>query len=642
MKLTKISASVALALLATCHGSSWAIGLGEARALSALKQPFKAEVEILADAAELTDLRMRLASPDAYRQQGLEFPSSLTDAKVSLVKRNGARAVAVITGSSPINEPYVDVILDGESANGKVRRVYSVFIDPAATGTAEDTIVAARLPGESSYAQVRQKPSALPPLIKNETTKAAVQASVAASQAAQAAMPIVAAAPAASAASVKSIEPAKPHPEPVLLAYANINEVGLAPVKFDVIKGNGSNVSLRHALFTVVPKGWSGFSGTPGLKLVGNVNWKAGQNWVRTLDGILSELHMKARLNWDKKEITFYAAGDARPANQLAHGQQGQKADQAQDKPTADQALAALVAARRADSAQAAQAVQAAQAANADLDKARKQLNLVEKQLSTAKAAAQAAEDARIKAERQLVEETKRTAALRDELEKQSKVQASNKSRSLAFEEINAKLKQSQDAVKTAQAERDVAVASLAIEKAKSQSLQKDLERSRREAAMAAEQHAQQLADLRAQVEAVKAKAAAADHTARDHYQAQIKHLHKMLELTQERLTRSRWGVPDPLPVQSSSLSALQMVNGDMTPSTLITSAGYNVALSSAIKQIVPSGWMVIASPDVGNPVSAWNGKNRPWTQVFDELLIAHKLTATVDAVAREIQVKRK
>lgn len=691
MKLTKISASVALALLATCHSSSWALGLGEAKALSPLNHPLKAEVEILADAAELSSLKLSLASPDAYRQQGLDYPSALKGANVNVVKR-GSRAVAMITSTASIQEPYVPVVLDGESVSGKVRRVYSVFIDPALVGSQAEQ----KLPGDSSFAEVKQKLPILPPLTKTEkVARVPDQLAVASSV----------------AAASNTVSASQPMAGGAVALYTNISEVGKAPARIDRVLGYGKNVSAKHALFTLAPKGWRGFAGHPTLKLEGNVSWNAGQNWVHTLDGILADLYLRANIDWNKKEITFFALDDAKlevastakvvesasvadekPAVKVAASQERNARDgvdleqarkqmkQAENELGQARISASEPAASRTEvatstdvSAKTKAAVEAHRQEQAHRDEAMAKISAAK--LAIDKAALQDV-SAKLKASQDAlkVAQAERDKAVTSLAEANAKLQAV-KASSSKDKELSDKLKAAQDALKHAEADRDQAVAKLAQASAAShgkatakdldvklKTAEEELKRAQADrdeaAAKLAEANAkvhsleQALAEARSSEKALTAKVnelrdqltatqakAAADGKSREHYQAQIKHLHKMLEVTQERLTRARWGVPAPQPVQSTSLKSIKMVDGEMTPATAVVSGGFNVPLSTALNQVVPSGWMVITNPDAGNPVVGWAGKGRAWTEVLDEILSAQKLVATVDPVAREIQV---
>ncbi len=127
------SSAMALALATVFSSVSLpveAAGLGRLTVQSALGQPLLAEVEItsLTD-DEASSLKARLARPDAFRQAGLEFNPALTQLRFD-VQRNGAGATVRITSAKPINEPFVDLLVELTWSNGKFVREYTFLLDP--------------------------------------------------------------------------------------------------------------------------------------------------------------------------------------------------------------------------------------------------------------------------------------------------------------------------------------------------------------------------------------------------------------------------------------------------------------------------------------------------------------------------------
>ena len=103
---TVLALAVAAALAGTAPTLAEAAGLGRLTVQSALGQPLRAEVEVTAlGREEAGSLSARLASPDAFRQAGLEFNSALTSLRFAVDRRTNGAAVVRITSSQPINEP---------------------------------------------------------------------------------------------------------------------------------------------------------------------------------------------------------------------------------------------------------------------------------------------------------------------------------------------------------------------------------------------------------------------------------------------------------------------------------------------------------------------------------------------------------
>jgi pilus assembly protein FimV len=107
-----------------------AAGLGRLTVNSALGEPLRAEVEVTSlQPNEAESLAARLASPDAFRQAGIEYGSSLMSIRVALERRDG-RPVVRLTSSRPINEPFLNVLLELQWSQGRLVREFTFLLDP--------------------------------------------------------------------------------------------------------------------------------------------------------------------------------------------------------------------------------------------------------------------------------------------------------------------------------------------------------------------------------------------------------------------------------------------------------------------------------------------------------------------------------
>lgn len=131
--LPSIPSALALAVwmaLATASGPVDAAGLGRLTVQSALGQPFRGEVEVTSlTAEESQSLSARLAPADAFRQAGLEYNPALGGLRFTVEPRAG-RTFIKINSNQPINEPFVDLLLELNWATGKLVREYTVLLDP--------------------------------------------------------------------------------------------------------------------------------------------------------------------------------------------------------------------------------------------------------------------------------------------------------------------------------------------------------------------------------------------------------------------------------------------------------------------------------------------------------------------------------
>ncbi len=124
LKLSLLAASVS----ALSMGAD-AAGLGRITVLSGLGQPLRAEVEIAAGSDEIQSLTARLASPDAFRQAGIDYSPSVTGLRMT-VERRGNGAVVKLSSDKPINEPFVDMLVELNWSSGRLIREYTFLLDP--------------------------------------------------------------------------------------------------------------------------------------------------------------------------------------------------------------------------------------------------------------------------------------------------------------------------------------------------------------------------------------------------------------------------------------------------------------------------------------------------------------------------------
>jgi pilus assembly protein FimV len=124
--LTSAVASAVFLSSAAC-----AAGLGKLTVLSSLGQPLRAEIELTAVSSdEAAGLVAKLAAPDAFRLANIEFNPALLSLGFSVEQRNGRQYIKV-TSTQPINEPFVDMLLELNWSSGRMVREYTFLLDPA-------------------------------------------------------------------------------------------------------------------------------------------------------------------------------------------------------------------------------------------------------------------------------------------------------------------------------------------------------------------------------------------------------------------------------------------------------------------------------------------------------------------------------
>jgi len=193
--LKSLTGAVASAVFLS--SSAYAAGLGKLTVLSALGQPLNAEIELTAVSAdEGSSLVAKLAPADAFRLANIEFNPALLALRFN-VEQRGTRQFVKITSASPVNEPFVDMLLELSWSTGRLVREYTFLLDPAEMRTANSAQVAAPVDVLSQGNRTNAQPARPAPTPR---PAASTPAAPAAQQ--QAAQP--AAAPAPSAATVPS------------------------------------------------------------------------------------------------------------------------------------------------------------------------------------------------------------------------------------------------------------------------------------------------------------------------------------------------------------------------------------------------------------------------------------------------------
>jgi pilus assembly protein FimV len=162
-------AVAAVALFGTISMDATALGLGRVTVQSALGEPLRAEVDIAEiTPQELASLKANVASPEAFRAAGLEYSPALSGVEVTLKQRANGRPYLLLTSPRPVNDPFIDLILETQWSSGRIVRDYTMLFDPPQLRQAPTTAqaaplppVAAATPQAARTAPVR--PSTMPP-----------------------------------------------------------------------------------------------------------------------------------------------------------------------------------------------------------------------------------------------------------------------------------------------------------------------------------------------------------------------------------------------------------------------------------------------------------------------------------------------
>ncbi len=124
--LKLLGVTVALMLSATVS----AVGMGGINVASALGQPLKADIALVAiSKTEKDSLVARLASPEAYKSAGVEYPYG-NKFKFLIESRADGQPYIKVSSTQPVNDPFVSLLVELSWSSGKLSREYTFLLDP--------------------------------------------------------------------------------------------------------------------------------------------------------------------------------------------------------------------------------------------------------------------------------------------------------------------------------------------------------------------------------------------------------------------------------------------------------------------------------------------------------------------------------
>jgi len=167
-----VLAAAAVASAGFYAGDAAALALGRITVQSALGEPLRAEIDLpQITPAEADTLRATTASPEVFRAQGMEFTPTMNNLQIQLQRRADGTAVLRVSSDRPVNEPFLDLVLDANWGTGRIVRSYTMLFDPptlrrpapAVTASPQISAPATQAPAPRAAAASRSSDSAAAP-----------------------------------------------------------------------------------------------------------------------------------------------------------------------------------------------------------------------------------------------------------------------------------------------------------------------------------------------------------------------------------------------------------------------------------------------------------------------------------------------
>lgn len=122
---------VVASLLACASLSVKALTLGQLSVDSGLGEPLRAAIEITQYKVEdLRKLKVQLAEPASFEQSGMAFHPALQGLQTRLEFRGDGKPYIALTGQTPVNEHFVDVIVEAQWPSGRLAMNYTLLVSP--------------------------------------------------------------------------------------------------------------------------------------------------------------------------------------------------------------------------------------------------------------------------------------------------------------------------------------------------------------------------------------------------------------------------------------------------------------------------------------------------------------------------------
>lgn len=162
MRSPVIKSLVSGVMLAVFASTAGAVGMGRLNVLSSIGQRLHVEIELISVSKdERGTLSAKLGSALAYERANLRMSAAAeSGVRVSVEQRANGEPYLRATSARPINEPFVNLLIELMSLSGPVTREFPVLLDPPEITPAKSVEAESRPP----LAVVEPKPPAPAPV----------------------------------------------------------------------------------------------------------------------------------------------------------------------------------------------------------------------------------------------------------------------------------------------------------------------------------------------------------------------------------------------------------------------------------------------------------------------------------------------
>ena len=132
----KLSALAAAAFVSAALSSTdaAALALGPISVHSALGENLRAEIAIpQITPSEMDSLLATVASPEVFRAQGMDYSASARSINIEVKRNTDGTAKLQLSSSTPMTDPFVDLVLQTNWSSGHLVRSYTLLLDPPAS-----------------------------------------------------------------------------------------------------------------------------------------------------------------------------------------------------------------------------------------------------------------------------------------------------------------------------------------------------------------------------------------------------------------------------------------------------------------------------------------------------------------------------